>query len=46
MTAYFKVFQGYGIGDVLPNIWAMLGFGLLAIIVATIVFPKEGGHAV
>ncbi|KMK91590.1 ABC transporter permease [Rossellomorea marisflavi] len=45
MTAYFKVFQGYGIGDVLPNIWAMLGFGLLAIIVATIVFPKEGGHA-
>ncbi|MEW4309356.1 ABC transporter permease [Rossellomorea marisflavi] len=46
MTAYFKIFQGYGIQEVLPNLWVMLGFGLISIVVASIVFPKEGGQAV
>lgn len=41
MTSYLQILQGFGLGDVLPMIYRVLGMTVVFIIVAVFIFPKR-----
>ncbi len=46
MTAYFKIFQGYNLMDVYPEIASLLIFTFVILVLSIILFPREGGKTV
>ncbi|NQD67181.1 ABC transporter permease, partial [Bacillus haikouensis] len=45
MTAYFKLFQGYPLSSIQTEILMLLLFSIIILILAVLLFPKEGGTA-
>jgi ABC-2 type transport system permease protein len=45
MAAYFKLFQGYPLSSVYSELLMLLTFSIIILLLAVLLFPKEGGTA-